>query len=187
MRMLELGAIDLDAGARISKESFGHGFDHARLAGTGRSQKQEVAHWAAGSIQAGQKHLVDLDDLLDRLVLADNTAAQGCFEFSRIGAAAVGIEDGRQIRSHKGLARSSFCRPICWAPARFLPDILGWLRAWFVSFALNLWISGSLSGLQSCPAYLPRGGSSGGSGISKPLASGYDLPRPVKTPVAGES
>src|SRR5258708_40079681 len=100
VRVLELGAIDLDAGVRIAEQGLGHGFHHARLARPGVPQKQQVPYAAPRRVQAGQKHLINLGDLFDSLVLPNNAAAQGGFKFSRIGAAAVRIEHSSKIRSH---------------------------------------------------------------------------------------
>src|ERR1700722_4648449 len=100
MRMLELGAINLDAGACIAKQSLRHGFDDTCLTRSGWPQEQQVTHRTARRIQAGQKHLIDFDDLLDRCILPHNAAAQGSIEFSRIVAAAVRIQHSGEVRSH---------------------------------------------------------------------------------------
>ena len=47
--VLELGAIDLDAGFGVAEERLGDGLDDARLSGAGRPEEQEVADWASGS------------------------------------------------------------------------------------------------------------------------------------------
>src|SRR4029077_21275112 len=70
-------------------------------------QKEQVAHGTPRSIQPGQKHLVNLGDLFNSLVLAYDAAAQGGFKLSSIGAAAVRIEHGSEIRSHKIFSFSS--------------------------------------------------------------------------------
>src|SRR5580658_5860886 len=101
MRVLKLRAVDLDAGMRIAEQSLGHRFHHARLARSSRPQKKQVPHRTSRSIQPGQKHLVNLGDLFDRLVLTHNAAAQRSFKLSRISAAAVRIEHGSKVRSHK--------------------------------------------------------------------------------------
>ena len=101
MRVLELGAIDLDAGMRIAEQRLGHGFHHASLSRAGRPQEKQVAHRTARSVQPGQEHLVNFSDLFDGLVLTDNAAAQCGFKFSSVGAAAVRIEHGSEVRSHK--------------------------------------------------------------------------------------
>src|SRR5258707_6854512 len=101
VRVLELGAINLDTGARIAEQALRHGFHHTGFAGAGRSQKKQVPHWAPRSIQAGQKHLVNFGDFFYGLVLSHDAAAQGCFKLSSIVAAAVRIQNGSEIRSHK--------------------------------------------------------------------------------------
>src|SRR6185312_11916111 len=50
MRMLEFGAIDLDAGARVPEKGLGKRFNHASFTGTGGAQKQQIADWTIGSI-----------------------------------------------------------------------------------------------------------------------------------------
>src|SRR5580765_1357867 len=99
--MLELGAIDLDAGSRIAEKRFGHGLDDAGLARSRRPQEKEVAYRTTGRIQPREEHLVNLNDLLNRLVLSHNAAAKGGFKFSCIVAAAVRIKHRGEIRSHK--------------------------------------------------------------------------------------
>src|ERR1700733_15767849 len=101
VRVLELRAIDLDAGVRIAEQSLGHGFPPARFARAGRPQEKQVAHGASGSVQASQKHLVNLGDLFDRLVLTHDAASQSGFKLPSISAAAVRIEHGSKVRSHK--------------------------------------------------------------------------------------
>src|SRR5271166_5341689 len=103
VRMLELRAVDLDAGARIAEERFRHGFDHASLARTCRPKEQQVAYRTSRRVQPRQKHLVDLGDLLDRLILTHNSAAQRGFKLSRVVTATVRIEYGSKVRSHKGI------------------------------------------------------------------------------------
>ncbi len=124
VRVLKLGAIDLDAGAGIAEQRFGHGFDHARLAGTGRPQKQQVAYRPSRRVQPGQKHLVDFGYLFDGLFLADDLAAQGGFEVTRIVAPAGRVEHGCEIRSHR--VRTHFLSWNCasWGAAHC------WLPAW---------------------------------------------------------
>ena len=78
--VLKLGAVDLDDRARILQQRFGGGFDDARLAGTGRTQEQEVSDRTARGAHARQMHLIDVDDLLDRLILSDNHPAQAGLE-----------------------------------------------------------------------------------------------------------
>src|SRR5579871_81093 len=99
--VLELGAINLDAGPRVTEQGLGHSLNHPRLARTGRSEEQKVAHRSPGRVQPGQKHLVDLDDFFNRLVLPHNAAAKGCIKLPSIAAAAIRIEYGCEIGSHK--------------------------------------------------------------------------------------
>src|ERR1700734_997547 len=100
VRMLKLGAVNFDAGPRIAEQGLGHGFYHASLSRTRRSQKKQVAYRTPRRIQSRQKHLVNLGYFFDGLVLPHDLAAQGGFKFSSIVTAAVGIEHGCEIRSH---------------------------------------------------------------------------------------
>ena len=88
VRVLEFGAVDLDAGAGVAEERFGHGFDDPGFARAGGPEEQQIANRTSRRIQSRQKHLVDFDHFLDGLVLADDLAAQGAFEFPGIVAAA---------------------------------------------------------------------------------------------------
>src|ERR1022692_3369801 len=101
MRVLELGAVDLNAGMGVAEKRLCHRFHHPRLARARRPKKQQVAHRTPRSVQPRQKHLVNFGDLFDGLVLANNAAAQRCFKLSSIGTAAVRIEHCSKIRSHK--------------------------------------------------------------------------------------
>src|ERR1700691_4201613 len=86
---------------RIAEQRLGHGFHHASLSRAGRPQETQVSHKTARSVQPGQEHLVNFSDLFDGLVLTDNAAAQCGFKFSSVGAAAVRMENGSEVRSHK--------------------------------------------------------------------------------------
>ena len=73
--VLKFRAVDLDDCARIAHQRLGGCFHDARLAGSGRPQKQEVPDRTARGRHAGQIHLVNIDDLLDRFVLPDDHAS----------------------------------------------------------------------------------------------------------------
>ena len=93
-----------------------HGFHHARLARSRGPQKQQVPHRTSRRIQPRQKHLIDFDDLFDGRILPDNLAAQGGIKLSSIVAAAVRIQHGCEVCSHKVVIRlapvgDSFSRP----------------------------------------------------------------------------
>jgi hypothetical protein len=59
--ILELCAIDLDAGERIAEQCLRHSFDDTRFAGTCWSQKQKIRYWAAWRIKTRDKCLKDLN------------------------------------------------------------------------------------------------------------------------------
>jgi hypothetical protein len=50
MGVLELRTIHFDQRSAISKQNFCRSFDNARLAGAGRSQKQQVSNGATGGV-----------------------------------------------------------------------------------------------------------------------------------------
>src|SRR5271157_3704898 len=87
MRMLELSAVDLDAGAWVAKQRFRHGLDDASLARPRGPQKEEVADRATGRIQSGQKHLINFGDVLDGQILSYDSAPEGGFKRLRVIAA----------------------------------------------------------------------------------------------------
>ena len=70
--MLELRAIYLDHRAHIAHQALRRGFHHARLARTGRSQKEEIADGPPGARHARQERLINIHDLINRLVLPDD-------------------------------------------------------------------------------------------------------------------
>ena len=74
--MLKLRAIDLDDRAGIAHQAFRGGFHQARFAGTGGSQEEQIADRPSGAGHAGQVRLINADDLLNGLVLADDSLPQ---------------------------------------------------------------------------------------------------------------
>ena len=88
VRVLKFGAVDLDAGAGVAEQRLGHGFDHPGFSRAGGPEEQQIANRSARRIQPRQKHLVNFDHFLDGLVLTDDSAAKGAFEFSGIIGAA---------------------------------------------------------------------------------------------------
>jgi hypothetical protein len=63
--VLELGAINLYAGAGVSEKRLGQSFYDSGLSRSGRSQKQQVSYWTPGSIQSSEKHLVDFHNFFN--------------------------------------------------------------------------------------------------------------------------
>ena len=101
MRVLKFGAVDLDDGARISEERLGDGFDDAGFARTSWPKKEEIANRTSRSVQARQKHLVDLGNFFDRIVLADDLAPNGIVEILRVAGAAGGVKSRIQSGFHR--------------------------------------------------------------------------------------
>jgi RHS repeat-associated protein len=61
-------------------------FHNARLAGSGGAQEEKVANRPTRRVQAGQVHLIDVDYLADRLVLAYNHATESRIQWLRVAA-----------------------------------------------------------------------------------------------------
>ena len=85
MAVLELGAIDLDHRARIAHQAFRRGFHQTRFAGAGGAEKQEIADRPPRARHAREVGLINVDDLFDRLILADDP-------FAQIGIQSFGFE-----------------------------------------------------------------------------------------------
>ena len=102
MRVLKLGAIDLDAGVRVAEQRLRHRLNHARLARAGRPEKEEIAYRTPGRIEPRQKHLVDFGDLLDRGILPDDLPSQCGFKFKCVVAMTRGIQNSVQSGLHNG-------------------------------------------------------------------------------------
>ncbi len=92
MGVLKLCAIDPDDRPGISKQDLGGRFHDACLSRTRRTQKQQIPHWAPRRIQAGAKHLVQVDERLNRLFLPDNLRSQRRLKINRIRTALAWIE-----------------------------------------------------------------------------------------------
>src|SRR5437868_12638847 len=69
MTVLKLGAVYLDHRAGVLDQCFSRSLDNPRFPGTRRSEEQKVADRAARSAHAREVHLIDVDNLLDRLLL----------------------------------------------------------------------------------------------------------------------
>jgi hypothetical protein len=93
MRVLKFSAINLDAGARVAKERFGDGLDHASFTRTGGTQKNQVANRTVWRIQSRQEHLINLSNFFDRGILADDSAAKSFFKLSCVTASAGRIQN----------------------------------------------------------------------------------------------
>ncbi len=80
MAVLKFGAVDLHDRARVLNENLRRRFHRACLARAGGSEKQEVSNGASRRGEARQIHLVNTDNLVDRLVLANNQVPQRLIE-----------------------------------------------------------------------------------------------------------
>ncbi len=73
--VLEFRAVDLDDRARIAHQRLSRGFDDACFAGSSWPQKEEVSDGAARGRHSRQIHLINIDDVLDSFILADDHAS----------------------------------------------------------------------------------------------------------------
>src|SRR5690242_14685061 len=92
VRVLKLGAIDLDDRAGVPKQDFCRGFHDPCLAGARRTKEQEISYRAAGRVQAGAKYLVQVDQRLHSLFLTDNLRAERGLKIERVRTALVWVE-----------------------------------------------------------------------------------------------
>jgi hypothetical protein len=74
--MLKFGAIDLEYGTNVAHQRLGSGFNEPRLTGPGRSQEKKVSNRAARTCHPRQEGLVDVDNLVDGVFLADDQLPQ---------------------------------------------------------------------------------------------------------------
>jgi|NGEPerStandDraft_6_1074524.scaffolds.fasta_scaffold565561_1 hypothetical protein len=84
MRVLVLGAVDLEEGFGIIEQRFGHGFDQPGLAGTGGPEQEHDADGTVGRVETGHECLDKLGGLDDRFVLPDHFLGELLFEVRSI-------------------------------------------------------------------------------------------------------
>ena len=101
VRVLEFGAVHLDDEARIAEENFRSGFDDTRFAGARGPKEEEIANGAAGRVEAGAKDLIEIDEGLHTLFLADDLAANGVMEITGICATDGGVQLMANSSFHK--------------------------------------------------------------------------------------
>src|SRR6185295_9416407 len=92
MRVLKLGAVDLNHSVSVAEKNLCRGFDYVSLAGAGRTQKQ---HSAKRSRRRGHTRLEDLvqrGDAANRAVLSDYPRAKPRFKLLCDGASRLGVE-----------------------------------------------------------------------------------------------
>src|SRR6266852_8873510 len=70
--VLELRAVDLDHGARVANQTLGHGLHQPGFSRAGGSEKKETPDGTRWAVHAREIGLIDVDDLLDGVVLADD-------------------------------------------------------------------------------------------------------------------
>src|ERR1043166_354440 len=80
--VLKLGAIYLDACARVAEQRLRQRFNHAGLARPGRPQEKQISYGPSRRIQSRQEHLVNLYHFFYCRVLANNLAAWSSFTIS---------------------------------------------------------------------------------------------------------
>src|SRR5215467_12009435 len=105
VRVLKLRAIYLDNRPGVPKQDFSGRFHNSCLSGSCGTEKQQVSDRAARRIQAGAKHLVQVDDRLHSLFLPDNLRPQRGMKINRVRAALAWIE-GESVLAHNRLLAS---------------------------------------------------------------------------------
>src|SRR6202522_4435064 len=92
VRVLELGAVNLNNSARVTEQNLGGCFHDARLSGARRPQKKEVYHRASRRIHSGRENLIEVGDGADGFFLSDDACAQRGIKFLRFQTAKLRIE-----------------------------------------------------------------------------------------------
>src|SRR5438128_716719 len=95
MAVLELGAVNLDHGARVPKQDFGGRLHQPCLAGSCRSQQKEVGDRAARRRKTRHVSLIDSRQLPNGTVLSYDSAAQLSLETFRLERLPRGIKNRR--------------------------------------------------------------------------------------------
>src|SRR5215469_1911309 len=108
MRVLKFRTVHLNHSPRIPKQNLCCRFHNARLARSGRSQKQQIAHWPPRRIQPSAKHLIQIHQCLHTLFLPYDLRTQGILELQRIRTAFVRIQR-KNLRAHDRLPASRGC------------------------------------------------------------------------------
>ena len=93
VRVLKLGAVDLDDRIWVAEQNFGGRFDDARFARTGRPEKQHRADRPVERIHAGEKNLVEAAHAAHRALLADDARRKSLFKILSARALLIGVEE----------------------------------------------------------------------------------------------
>src|SRR5690349_11358406 len=86
MTVLEFGAINLDYRSSVAGQRFRGRFDQSRFSRSSGTQEQEIPYRPSGAGHSRQIGLIDVDDLLDRLILTYDLAAETRFQVFRVAA-----------------------------------------------------------------------------------------------------
>src|SRR5262245_65241562 len=92
VRVLELGAIDLDHRIRVAEQNFGGGLDRTRLARAGRPKEEQRAQRFVRQSHLCEIDLVNLRERKHRVVLSDNAFEQFVLELARLITSLSGVE-----------------------------------------------------------------------------------------------
>src|SRR5678816_1211042 len=90
--VLELRAVDLDDRARVLEQYFGGSLDDTGFARTRGAQEQKVPDRTSGRVHSRQMHLVDVDDLLDRLILPYDHPMESRLQLCRVPPGLPGVQ-----------------------------------------------------------------------------------------------
>src|SRR5271168_5094570 len=115
--MLKFRAVHLDDRAGITKENLRCSLHHACFSRPGGSEEQQIAYWAAGRVQSGAKHLVQVHQRLHSLLLPHDLRTQRRLEIQRVRAAFVGIKMENDVTHDRLLAPPPKRRRTAHSPA----------------------------------------------------------------------
>src|SRR5215470_9075197 len=109
VRMLKLGAIDLNHRPRIAKQNLGSRFHNAGLTRTGRTEKQQIAYRPPWRIQPRAEHLIQVHQRLNPFFLPHDFGRQGIFELHGVRTALFWIQRKHLRAGHDRLLASRPC------------------------------------------------------------------------------
>src|SRR3989475_10494374 len=145
-------------------------FDDARLTGTGRPEKQQVAYRPPGRIQSRAEHLIQVHQRLHAFFLTHDLRVERRFKFQRVGATFFWVQ-WKNLVVHDRLLASRCCSDA--APKRPLPGPNCSNLTWIVDCKSRKCTSSSFATAgdsEICRAGGNRSANSRGSGLSVALS-----------------
>ena len=106
--MLKLRAIDLDDSTRVLEQRFRRRLNNSGLARTGGTKEQKVSNGPAWGIHPREMHLVDVDDMLNRLILPDDHSSETRLQSARLATCLRGVQ--RDVKPYHFICHLSLRR-----------------------------------------------------------------------------